>query len=192
MKSLVEVDFWKLHDCTGSYALYVTESAHALCRLHCQVNSTPEIFSKVFCSDQESNLGLLLSRAGALPLSYRWLLRILHLEVLFLSWLGKVWCAIAKYRIAAVSLVDRNSNCGGSFLMKSLVEVDFLEASWLHWKLCPLCNWIGSCPLQIHRWLNRNSEMTQNFYAPTGDWTRDLQFDTLMLFQLSYWGLYWS
>ena len=48
MKSLVEVDFWKLHDCTGSYALYVTESAHALCRLHCQVNSTPEIFFKSF------------------------------------------------------------------------------------------------------------------------------------------------
>ena len=57
MKSLVEVDFWKLHDCTGSYALYVTESAHALCRLHCQVNSTSEIFSKVFSSHQESNLG---------------------------------------------------------------------------------------------------------------------------------------
>ena len=32
-KSLVEVDFWKLHDCTGSYAHYVTESALALCRL---------------------------------------------------------------------------------------------------------------------------------------------------------------
>ena len=57
LKSLVEVDFWKLHDCTGSYALYVTESALALCRLHCQVNSTSEIFSKVFCSNQELNLG---------------------------------------------------------------------------------------------------------------------------------------
>ena len=53
IKSLVEVDFWKLHDCTGSYALYVTESALALCRLHCQVSSTSEIFSKVFCSNQE-------------------------------------------------------------------------------------------------------------------------------------------
>ena len=53
----MEVDFWKLHDCTGSYALYVTESDLALCKLHCQVNSTSEIFSKVFCSNQELNLG---------------------------------------------------------------------------------------------------------------------------------------
>ena len=57
MPSLVEVDFWKLRDCTGSYALYVTESALALCRLHCQENSTSEILSKVFCSNQELNLG---------------------------------------------------------------------------------------------------------------------------------------
>ena len=61
-------------------------------------------FQKFFAATRNWTWDLLLTRAGALPLSYGWLLRILHLEVLFLSWLGKVWCAIAKYRIAAVVL----------------------------------------------------------------------------------------
>ena len=50
------------------------------------------------------------------------------------------FCAKSFWGVSGQIQSTFNAIIGGS---------GFLEASWLHWKLCPLCNWVGSCPQQI-------------------------------------------